>query len=238
MKNKIVLSLIVVTFNAEEFVGNLLESVKNRINKNVELIIIDGQSTDKTLEIINKYLNQISVLVSEKDLGIYDAMNKGVKYSVGEFILFLGSDDKLLIHCDELIPLLNNLNTIYYGDVLLFPKNTIYGGEFILRKLLNRNICHQSILYPRKIFLKYSFNLKYKYMADYELNLKLWADKTYEFVYLKSIIARYNITGLSSSNIDYHFRKDSIKIIFNLFGLRGLIFKLLNPIKRFIYNYE
>ena len=75
-------------------------------------------------------------------------------------------------------------------------------------------------------------------MADYDLNLKLWADKTYEFIYLNSIIASYNITGLSSSNTDYLFRKDSKKIIYNLFGLRGLAFKFFNLIKRFINNNE
>ena len=238
MKSKVVLSLIVVTYNAEKFLENLLESILTRMNKHVELVIIDGQSTDKTLEIISRYLNHISIFISEKDNGIYDAMNKGVKQSSGDFILFLGSDDKFLIHCNDLIPLLTKVNTIYYGDVTLFPSNTIYGGEFTLKKLLNKNICHQSILYPRTIFSVYRFNLKYKYMADYDLNLKLWFDKKYEFIYLNKIIARYNITGLSSTNTDYLFRKDSIKIIFNLFGLRGLLFKFFNLKKKFINNYD
>jgi glycosyltransferase involved in cell wall biosynthesis len=190
-------------------------------------------STDKTIDRIKKYDKFISKFISENDSGIYDAMNKGVSLSSGKYILFLGADDKLFISLDELNGLLLDEETIYYGDVLLSPSNKLYGGEFTSLTLINRNICHQSIFFPKKIFESYQYGANYKLMEDYVMNLKLWSSKKFKFSYLEKTISVYNLTGLSSTHKDLAFKEDSFKLIFKYFGFWGVCIKLLNPIRFF-----
>lgn len=234
MNKNILVTIIIVTYNAEKYIGDVLESLTTRINEQTEVIIIDGLSNDNTVNIINKYNKYISKVISEKDSGIYDAMNKGVSMASGKFILFLGADDQLVINIQELSGLLIDNKTIYYGDVILSPSNKIYGGKFNTAKLLNRNICHQSIFYPKAVFEEYRFDANYKLMEDYVMNIKLWSSKNFNFNYLKKNISIYSITGLSSTTIDVKFKKDSFKIIYNHFGVFGLLIKIFNPIRNFL----
>ena len=90
MKNQITISIIIVTYNAEKDIVRCLDSLKKFVDDKTEVIIIDGVSNDNTLGIIKKYSDIVSILISEKDFGIYDAMNKGVKKASGNFIYFLG----------------------------------------------------------------------------------------------------------------------------------------------------
>jgi glycosyltransferase involved in cell wall biosynthesis len=234
MSNKIIVTIVIVTYNAEKDIASCLDSVKNCIDDKTEVIIIDGCSNDNTLGIIKKYSNIISDLISEKDSGIYDAMNKGVRKASGNFIYFLGADDTLALNFNELYNILIDSNTIYYGDVNLKPSNKIYGGEFNTVDIINRNICHQSIFYPKEVFESYSYGSDFKYMEDYYLNLKLWSSKKYKFKYFNSLIANYSSNGLSSIDIDNNFKTESFKIIYNYFGLWGLLLKLTNPLQNLI----
>lgn len=234
-KNKKV-SIIIVTYNADNHIGSALESLKGKINDSVEVVIIDGLSNDNTLEIIGDYSDCVSVLISEKDSGIYDAMNKGVAMASGEFILFLGADDQLIVNISELSNILTDNDTIYYGDVVLNPTDKIYGGKFNTADLINRNICHQSIFYPKEVFKTYRFDLDYKYMADYLMNLQLWSSKKFKFFYFKKVISSYSVAGLSSTTIDEKFRKDSFKLIYIYYGFYGLFIKSLNPLRNFFSN--
>jgi glycosyltransferase involved in cell wall biosynthesis len=237
MNKDYLITIIIVTFNAEKYILNVLESLASRINQKTEVVIVDGLSNDNTVKIIKNFAGYSINLISEKDSGIYDAMNKGVSIAKGEFILFLGADDQLFINLKELSGNLVDSKTIYYGDVILSPSNKIYGGKFNTAKLLNRNICHQSILYPREVFDEYKYGNDYKLMEDYVMNLKLWSSKKFNFNYLDKIISIYNITGLSSISTDTKFKKDSFKIIFKYFGVFGIAIKLINPIRN-IFNFQ
>jgi glycosyltransferase involved in cell wall biosynthesis len=237
MNKDYLITIIIVTFNAEKYILNVLESLTSRINQKTEVVIVDGLSNDNTVKIIKNFAGYSINLISEKDSGIYDAMNKGVSIAKGEFILFLGADDQLFINLKELSGNLVDSKTIYYGDVILSPSNKIYGGKFNTAKLLNRNICHQSILYPREVFDEYKYGNDYKLMEDYVMNLKLWSSKKFNFNYLDKIISIYNITGLSSISTDTKFKKDSFKIIFKYFGAFGIAIKLINPIRN-IFNFQ
>lgn len=231
--NKLI-TIIIVTYNAEKYIGSALESLISRINEQTEIVIIDGLSTDNTINIINKFEKHISTFISEKDYGIYDAMNKGISIASGKYVLFLGADDQLIINLQELSNILIDNETIYYGDVILSPSDKIYGGKFNTAKLLNRNICHQSIFYPIAVFKEYQFENNYKLMEDYVMNLKLWASKKFKFRYINKTISVYSVEGLSSTNVDFAFKKDSLKIVFKYYGLVGLFFKFLNPIRNFV----
>src|ERR1700733_2398323 len=89
------ITIITVCYNACHCIEKTIKSVINQTYPNIEYIIIDGASTDGTLEVINKYKNHVQKLISEKDNGIYDAMNKGVRHCSGEIIYFLNADDRL-----------------------------------------------------------------------------------------------------------------------------------------------
>lgn len=230
------LSIIIVTYNAEKFIRNAIESILANNSNDYELIIIDGASTDSTISILNEYKLHITHLISEKDNGIYDAMNKGIGFATGDYIYFLGADD---IWCGDINLLKKTLidnSKIYYGNVKLYPTNKIYDGKFNLFKFMNRNICHQSIFYPRSVFENLNFKVEYKLMADFILNIELWNSDKFKFNYIPQTIAIYNVEGASTMNVDNFFQKNAFQIIYRNFGILGVFYKLLNPIRNLFYN--
>ena len=129
-------SIVVVTLNAEEHIEDCLRSIVNQACQNLEVIVFDGGSQDRTIEILKKYDSTISYWQSEPDKGIYDAMNKAVDLARGQWFYFLGADDRLLPGFSELAYKLVAPNTVYYGDMS-------YNGQ-------PRNIPHTG--WPRKRF--------------------------------------------------------------------------------------
>ncbi len=231
------LSVIIVTYQAEKFIESAILSIIKQIPENeLELIIIDGLSKDNTVSIVQKYSSHITYFVSEKDNGIYDAMNKGINASTGKFIYFLGADDKWTGVYSEIMSKLKLKDKVYYGNVLLIPTNKIYDGKFNLFKFLNRNICHQSIFYPKEVFNKYRFEIQYNMMADYVLNIRIWNDNEFKLEYIPDVIASYNIEGSSTHTVDRNFQKDAFKLIYSHFGILGVWIKLLNPLRNFFFN--
>lgn len=234
MGDNLLVSVVIATYNAEKHIRVLLESLRNYKTSLCEVLIIDGLSDDDTLKIIGTFTDVVDKVVSEKDNGIYDAMEKGISLASGKFVCFFGADDELLMNFNELENILINEDTVYYGNVLLSDSNRVYDGEFSLSKLISKNICHQSIFYPRHIIQKYGFRKKYRLLADYVLNLELWADKEVSFKYFNSIVARYSTSGLSSTTLDREFKKNSLWLIFKLFGIRGVMLKLNNLLMKSI----
>ncbi|MEJ7913045.1 MAG: glycosyltransferase, partial [Chitinophagaceae bacterium] len=162
---------------------------------------------------------------SASDEGIYDAMNKGIDRSSGEWILFLGSDD-MLYNSLVLQEMSNKIKTtqapVIYGNVIIkgdagwAADGSTYDGFFSLKKLLEKNICHQSVFYHRQVFNRLGkFNTRYKVCADYEFNLRCFAK--YEFCYVDLIVATFNGGGTSIVNNDVNFAKDQVYIIFKHF---------------------
>src|ERR1035438_4308675 len=120
----------IVVYNGVEFIRHALESVINQTYKNIELIVVDGGSSDGTRIILTEYASSISTLVSEPDQGIYDAMNKVCSLATGDWLLFLGYDDVLLDSLAHISELLTDTDAVYYGDVVKRCSSKFYGGEF------------------------------------------------------------------------------------------------------------
>jgi len=218
---KPLLSVITVVRNAREDIERAIQSVINQSYDNIEYIIMDGASTDGTIDIIRKYEDNIAYWMSELDNGLYDAMNKGVSLARGDWIYFLGSDDILLSNISNITTHLTNYNTIYYGDVYMPKLHKIYDGRFSTYKLMLRNICHQAIFYPTKVFEKYSYDLKYKIWADYVLNVKCYGDKDFDFVYIPTLVAVFNDEkGMSRNCVDPKVENDRKQIIRANFSTR------------------
>ncbi len=232
--NSPLITIIIPTYNCDDFIDQALWSVVNQTYQSYELIIVDGRSTDKTLDIIDRYKKDISVLVSEPDSGIYDAMNKGVNMAKGDWLYFLGADD-ILINCLHKVALnLRSTKTIYYGDVYLPEKNKTYSGKFNWYTLVSKNINHQSIFYPRQAFEHYQFDLLYPILSDYDLNLRLWGEGKYKFKYINELIAIHNETGVSSQKVDEIFQVNKPRLIAKYFGNRIAMRNKMNSIRRSI----
>jgi glycosyltransferase involved in cell wall biosynthesis len=211
---KPLITVITVVRNAEERIEKAILSVLEQSYDNVEYIVVDGASTDATLEIIKKYEKAIDYWVSEEDDGVYDAMNKGVRVASGDYVLFLGSDDVLFDVFHEIADLLAEKTVSYYGSVTLSNNKKVYDGRFNAFKLFLKNIPHQAILYSRLMFYEYAFDVKYIAVADYALNLKLYSDERYGFAYIPFNIAVFdNENGLSSTIVDKVFSSDKPAII-------------------------
>lgn len=235
------ISIIIPTYNSEKVIGNAIHSILNLDYKDLEIIIIDGKSSDRTVALVQNYIELLNlIIISEEDDGIYDAMNKGINLASGNWLYFLGSDDLMRRDFSKFIKFLESSNTIYYGNVFFVNRKKIYDGKFNSYKLIKRNLPHQATLYPKSIFGQYRFNEKYKLKADYELNLKLFNDKRYKFKYLDYIIADYNDLGRSGSSGDQVFEEDKYYLIKNYFPYHVFLYYLIrtNLVKyfRFLKN--
>ncbi|MDX8392330.1 MAG: glycosyltransferase family 2 protein, partial [Mariprofundaceae bacterium] len=170
-------SVIIVTYNAEKTIQRCIDSVLSQTLADIEFIIIDGQSTDNTCNLIAKHSQHITYWISEPDLGIYDAMNKGIDHACGEWILFLGADDQ--IHKSETLSNIlsgqNNACDFIAGDIV-YDTGKRFHSRFNKEMYFRNTLHHQGVLYNRRVFSNFRYNPEHKISGDYELNLKLYLD--------------------------------------------------------------
>jgi len=175
--NQPLISIITTVYNGEEFLEEAIKSVIDQTYDNVEFIIIDGSSTDETVNIIKKYEERVDYWISESDDGIYDAMNKGLVLAKGQYVYFMGSDDRLiknslirifngtLIKTDKLIALpvaINSVTNLVY-PAIEFPVSVVHHQGAIFN-LLNLK---QIGLYSNKYKFHSDFDLMCKYVSKY-----------------------------------------------------------------------
>ena len=223
-ENKPLISVVTVVFNGEKFLEETIQSVINQTYDNVEYIIIDGGSNDGTLDIIKKYENEIDYWISEKDNGIYDAMNKGIEVASGEWINFMNAGDKLLF-----IPSLNQIKKInlIYGKVLLSNKKIFDYKKNLIFKDFARGmvVCHQTCFYHKNYYKQSKYDLTYKLCADQKFTaLSIKSNKA---LYIDEILAYYDLNGISSQN--------DLKILIEKYQLNHeLKLNLFEPIVSFL----
>jgi len=203
------ITVITVVYNGEQHLEETILSVINQTYDNVEYIIIDGGSIDGTLNIIQKYEHAIDYWVSEKDNGIYCAMNKGIDLAMGEFVGFVNSDDFLY---EEILSELGNMEKsdefdFTLGDVNIYSQcskyqeTNIHSEEIILnKKYIFHMPTHHLGFYVRKRILKKvgKFNTDYKLRADFDL-LSRVIDSTKSFLILKNRVGGFRLGGVSGS---------------------------------------
>lgn len=203
------ISIIIATYNSGKVLKACLESVANQTNKDFEVIIIDGKSVDKTLEIV-KLFPDIKKVITEQDSGVYEAWNKGIKLCNSDWIMFLGSDDLLLEDAIEnyanFLKTLSNFPIDYISaKVKLIDKKgnqlKIMGRAWewkVFKKYMN--VAHVASLHSKAYFHQYgTFNERYKIAGDYELLLRARKDLRYRF--LNKIVAKMQFGGISNGNI-------------------------------------
>jgi glycosyltransferase involved in cell wall biosynthesis len=209
-----IVTVVIATYNAAGTLRKALDSVLNQPCSRIELVVIDGGSTDGTVDVIREYGDRIASWVSEPDRGVYDAMNKGVLHGTGRWYYFLGADDTLAEGFCRAVERLENPSTIYYGDVWMPERGLRYDGEFTSLKLALRNICHQSIFYPRRVWELHSYDVRYPVFADYALNLACFGEHELRFEYLPVIVAVFqDKKGLSQVLLDSAFEADKLQLV-------------------------
>lgn len=212
------ISIITVVLNGVNTLESCIQSIVSQAYDNIEFIVMDGGSTDGTLDILRRNDSKIASWSSEPDGGIYDAMNKGTRRAIGDRILFLGCDDTLSVNLKDVAPLLRDSGVIYYGDAYWPVNRRLYDGSFGAAKLARTNICHQAIFYPRAVFDKYSFNLRYPFQADWELNMRCFSNPAFRFQYIPLQISIYNDqSGASSTRRDFALEEDYITLMWRHF---------------------
>ena len=172
-------TVITVCFNAEKHIGQTIKSVVSQKECDVEYIVIDGASTDKTIDIIKQYESKITKWVSEPDRGIADAMNKGVKLATGDYLLFLNADDYLQAY-DALAIAASYMKAdkdIYIYDTIFLKKEggiRRHSGSFG-KRIYFKGICHQGALCRRDLFDKIgSFDTSFKVCMDYDFFMRAY----------------------------------------------------------------
>lgn len=204
------ISIVTVCYNSEETIRDTIESVLSQDYPNIEHVIVDGQSTDSTMTIVNEYSGRISRVVSEPDNGLYDAMNKGVTLAAGDYIGILNSDD-----------VYSSVNTISAVVAALKGKDLLLGGvEFVedlngkvLRKFPSKGFRPWSMRFglmpphPGAFISKSAYESvgfykqDYKISADFELLVRMLFVEKCSFVLLDDSLVRMRIGGVSTSGL-------------------------------------
>lgn len=219
MPNNPLVSVVTVVYNGEKYLEQTIQSVINQSYGNVEYIVIDGGSTDGTLDIIKKYEDQIDYWVSEKDKGIYDAMNKGIQVATGEFIAFINADDWYEKNAIEHVIKAYNQkkNTdFFYGNLSYIKKN----GEVVLwegnRGNKGLEIPHPTCFIRSSILKRELFNADFSIVADAELTLRLF-NSNIESFYIDEVIANFRDGGVSS--VFWATQKENFYILAKYIGV-------------------
>lgn len=213
------ISVITVVFNGVQELATTIQSVSSQLYDNVEYIIIDGGSSDGTLDTIRVHDGEIDYWQSEPDSGVYDAMNKSIDQASGNWLLFLGAGDYLLNCLHKVAALLRDPTTVYYGDVYMPGKHRLYDGRFSTHKLSRANLPHQATFYPKTLFDCYRYDLRYPILADYDLNIRAYCGKKFQYSYIKLLVTIYeDRNGISSRLQDTAFKRDTYRILSNNFG--------------------
>jgi glycosyltransferase involved in cell wall biosynthesis len=207
--NKPLVTIVTVTYNSARFLEKTIKSVLNQTYDNIEYIIIDGCSNDGTTDIIKKYEDRIDYWVSERDGGIYDAMNKGISLSKGEVIGLINSDD----WCNETS--IENVMSIFINNTTV---DVVHGAlakcdidENIVKIIHKRGsyfsfsekppFSHPTVFVKSDVYKKIGlFNLNYKTAADYDFMLKVLKNKSLKIKYIDIVITNFRLVGATSNN--------------------------------------
>lgn len=207
-------SIIIPTYNSGKTLSQALGSILRQKFTDFEIIIVDGVSRDNTLEIIQKAAANDTRIkwVSEKDNGIFDAMNKGIALSNGSWLYFLGSDD--FLYDENVLLNVNNHSTttnasFIYGKVYSPKLKGTYGHKSDGKDILFRNISHQSEFYKREIHEQVGqYKVEYKSFADWHFNIQCFKHPNIQTEYIDLVIATFADGGASSVSPDVFFLRD------------------------------
>jgi len=232
-------SIVTPVYNGEKYIEETILSVLNQTYKNIEYIIMDGLSTDNTLNIINKFKSKVSMVISESDSGQTHAINRGFSISKGEILGWLNHDDILLPNTvEKVVESLKSDASFTYGHSLLInEKSNCYHKLLTCRQTYlsyrydGGNIFQGTVMFKRELWEKYGpLDTTYKYMFEYKLFDQFFKNQKGKFI--NDFVAKYRIHNEAISSKFYKLGKKE-KIMLNRSENRFL--KLIFKIRRILY---
>ncbi len=245
------ISIITVAYNSESSIEDTIKSVISQTYRDIEYIIVDGQSIDNTLSIINKYSDKVSKIISEPDQGIYDAMNKGLKISSGDIVGFLNSDDTYS-NCKALSTIAdcfkkNKVDAVHANINFIDSKDRIVrvwnGANYEQGAFLSGwSPAHPTFYLKRIFYQKYGvFDKSFTRSADFELMLRMIEIQKLQTFFIPEILVNFRIGGVSTKSVSgiikgniedlRAFEKHGIYINPFLYIPKRLIPKIISMIK-------
>lgn len=235
MKNPKI-SIVTVVWNDKVGLERTIQSIVNQTYENIEFIIIDGGSTDGTVDVIKANADKIDYWISEKDRGIYDAMNKGIQAATGTWVNFMNAGDTFVGDIVKTIPFYD------FADKVLIYGNQMRDNQLIMPlniqqlKVGTIMACHQSMFFNKaKILHELFYDLKYPIYGDYELVDRLYIKYEGLFQYINSTISDFEGGGISSK-VSIQKRKDKYRALYQHYGIlgffRGVVYRGLEELKK------
>lgn len=239
------ITIITVVYNSKNNIDLTLDSVRRIKNNNIEYVVIDGNSNDGTLDILNKNIDIIDTLISEEDKGIYDAMNKGIENSSGKYIAFLNAGDSYLADFNYSTSLLLNENyDVFSFGINMFKENSdlIYISPTIINLSKfdpqHMYLPHPGLLVNREVFNKIGkFNINFKSAGDLDWVNRLILNYDYKIKIINKALVNFLAGGISFSinsfrearNISIYYRKSIF--ISNYIFLKQILYYVVKSIK-------
>ncbi|MCW3785461.1 glycosyltransferase family 2 protein [Plebeiibacterium sediminum] len=243
------ISIITATYNAEKTIESAIRSISDQNYSDIEYIIVDGGSTDNTLQIIEKYNDQVQHFISEPDKGIYDAINKGISLATGDIIGVLHADD--IFYDNDILKRIalefkqGHYNAVY-GDlqyvnaqntdkVIRYWKSCDFKSSLLKTGWMPP---HPTLFVQGEVFNNIgNYSLKYKIAADYDFILRLFSTPGYSFKYIPQVITKMRVGGASNKSIKNIIQKSKEDISAlkqnNIGGVSTLIWKNVSKIPQF-----
>ena len=203
-------TIITINYNNGKELRRTIESVINQTHTDFEYVVIDGGSTDDSVSIIKEYADRIDFWISERDKGVYNAMNKGLSHAHGEYVNFMNSGDSFYSPTvlEEIDSEIGDAD-ILFGNVCNSLSGRRYGGikadsEVTFLTLKKEIICHQGTFYRRTIFERHPYDESLKLIADWKVNVQAIVFDNCKVKVVDTIVANYDLTGMSSTQSQLH----------------------------------
>lgn len=233
-------SVISACFNSEKYLERAVQSLLSQTYKNIEFIVIDGGSTDRTLRILDKYKDDIDYLMSEPDNGIYDAMNKGIKCSTGDILYFFNSDDRFydkdiikkvvdFFNKKKVDFIYGNIANCYLGDSRFSIGR--YPRIITKRHFIRNTIGHPATFFRRDCFEKAGmYDIRYKIVSDYEWYMRALYRYHLRYAYINQLISIFQCNGASmteANSVQISLEREAVQKLY-FYPIEVHIGKLLN----------
>ena len=251
MKKNIKFSIIVVSLNTKNDFLKTVNSILSQEYRNFEIIVVDGKSQDGTIKEIKKRKKFFKKIIIEQDKGIYDAMNKGVKYIKKDWVIFLNSGDifynSKTLKKTNLIIKKNTMSDLIVGrNIINYKFKYLSNFDKINKNTFGSVFSHQSVFFKSKLFLKKKFDIKFKIAADFEM-FKYLIKKNKKYFYSNEVFSISKIAGLSDKNrflalkefflIGKKYNSKNISILTIKFFINYMFLLIKTIIKFFLPNY-
>lgn len=229
------LSIVTIVYNAQNYIEPTIQSIINQTYKNIEYIVVDGASNDKTIEMVKKYEKNINKIISEPDRGIYDAMNKGIELATGEFIWFMNAGDEIYDSrtVENIFKNYDN-EDVLYGSMQLVNEDGSMASIFkVPQNLTYKNfiygmvVSHQAIIIKKEIVSNY--NLEYTVVSDHDWIVSA-LKRANKIKNTQITISKYLLGGFSDKQF-YKAWKEKLTIILKQYGKLAYLLNILLFIK-------